>query len=81
MILPTKHLPESRSLIAIGGDVLRLLSEPKTVSRVWEELKRKRASQPDIPPISYDWFVLALDFLCALNAVELDQGRLRRIAP
>lgn len=73
MILPTKGLGADAALLAIGGQVLRCLDEPKTVSRTWDELKRKR-----VQPISFDWFVLALDLLFALGTVSLESGRLVR---
>lgn len=47
MILPTKHLREDQALIAIGADLLALLSEPKTVSRLWDELRRARAKEAE----------------------------------
>ena len=39
MILPTKHLREDQALIAVGAELLGLLDEPKTVSRLWDELR------------------------------------------
>ena len=77
MILPTKNLSEDRALLRVGADILGLLSEPKTVSRLWEEVKRKRHNPARL--LAYDWFVLALDLLYMLNAIELDHGRIRRI--
>ncbi|HKI38442.1 MAG TPA: ABC-three component system middle component 6 [Gemmataceae bacterium] len=81
MILPTKRLGQDRALLAVGGEILGLLDEPKTVSRVWEELKRGRESCPDVAPITFDWFVLALDLLHAMRAVEWERGRLRKALP
>ena len=81
MILPTKRLSEDRALLAVGGEVLRLLTEPKTVSRLWTELKDLRAARPHSTPITFDWFVLALDLLYAMGAVELERGRLSRARP
>lgn len=76
MILPTKTLPPSRSLLGVGANLLRLLDEPKPVSRLWPEVKAAYEQIPDAPPISFGWFVLALDLLFLLNAVKLDHGRL-----
>ena len=45
MILPSKHLSEDRALVTIGAEVLGLLREPKTVSRLWTDLKKKRAAR------------------------------------
>ena len=79
MILPSKHLGRDRALLTIGGEVLGILNEPKTVSRVWDELKSEKARKTAKSPIiTFDWFVLALDLLFLLNAIEMDQGRLRR---
>lgn len=79
MILPTKRLSPSRSLIVVGAEIIRLLDEPKTVSRLWHDLKQERAKKGGISLLTYDWFVLTLDFLCALDGIELQHGRLRRV--
>ncbi len=73
MILPTKGLGTDAALLAVGGQILKSLDEPKTVSRTWDELRRRRTQ-----PISFDWFVLALDLLFALGVVSLESGRLVR---
>ena len=76
MILPTKRIPEDRALLYIGAQVLALLDEAKTVSRVWEELQRVRDPRSGYSPITYDWFVLALDALYMMKAISLARGRL-----
>ncbi len=76
MILPSKHLSEGRALITIGAEVLGHLSEPKTVSRLWTELKRGHDAA-----ITYDWFVLGLDLLYAIGLVEFSRGRVARAEP
>lgn len=73
MILPSKHLSEDRALITIGAEVLKLLTEPKTVSRLWTEVKREADAA-----ITYDWFVLGLDVLYAIGLVEFSRGRVAR---
>jgi hypothetical protein len=79
MILPTKHLRQDRALLTVGAEILALLSEPKTVSRIWEELKRSRSNRSGLSLLTYDWFVLSLDLLFLLHAIDLQHGRLRRI--
>lgn len=75
MLLPTKRLSPRRSLIVVGAEVLETLSEPKTVSRVWDELGQKRGS--DLTnQITFEWFVLSLDVLYAVRAIDLVGGRL-----
>ena len=79
MILPTKHLSEERALLGIGAEILRLLNSPKTVSRLWDELKHIKNGRSSGPTFTYDWFVLSLDLLYILNAIELERGRVRRV--
>lgn len=74
MILPTKGIPPQDALISVGGDVLGLLTESKTVSRLWAEFGEARPSHQ----VTFDWFVLGIDLLFMLGVVELDRGRLRR---
>ena len=78
MILPTKHLRADRSLLAVGGEILSILGEPKTVSRVWDEFSASRSRTEGRAPVSYDWFVLSLDLLFVLGAIEFEGGLLSR---
>ena len=80
MILPTKHIRSDRALLAVGGDVLACLREPMTVSRVWDAVRHHRGDYNQPSPINYDWFVLSLDLLFMVGAVEFDRGLLRRAA-
>lgn len=100
MILPTKHLREDRALITVGAELLKLLDEPKTVSHLWDEVRRERTRHSPTAPqgsqstaterlssqgrerssIPFDWFILALDLLYLLGAIELQRGRIHRVA-
>ncbi|MXY51639.1 MAG: hypothetical protein F4Y86_03795 [Gammaproteobacteria bacterium] len=79
MILPTKHIPPDRSLIGVGAEVLTLLTQPMTVSRLWDELRARRVAASQAV-VDYKWFVLTLDLLFIIGAVRLDQRLLRRAA-
>ncbi|MFP2930149.1 ABC-three component system middle component 6 [Pyxidicoccus sp. 3LG] len=78
MILPTKGIGADRALLSVGADILRLLDEPKTVSRIWDELRTARTRREATSTLGFDWFVLALDLLYIVGAVNLEQGRLFR---
>jgi len=80
VILPTKHIRPDRALLAVGGDLLASMREPITVSRLWDDVRSKRGNSGEPAPINYDWFVLALDLLFMVGAVELDRGLLRKLA-
>jgi hypothetical protein len=81
MILPTKHVRVDRALIGVGAEVLELLKRPMTMSRLWDEIRTRRTLHAPVAPIDYRWFVLALDLLYVIGAVELDRGLLRRAPP
>ena len=81
MILPSKHLPPDRALLSVGAHILKHLAHPKTVSALWEELnKRDIGLAVTSRRITYDWFVLALDLLYALGAIDLENGLVKRRA-
>lgn len=79
MILPTKRLSPERAMLTIGGEILRLLTEPKTVSRLWDELGIILGERSSTRMASYDWFILTLDLLYMLGSIEMDHGKIRRI--
>lgn len=76
MILPTKHLPTERSLISIGADILGLLDEPKSVSKLWLDFQLLN-EQREIR-LTFDWFTLTISMLYAIGAVEQRDHRLWR---
>ena len=79
MILPSKHLSQERALLTVGGRILPHLNQPKTVSALWEELTPPAAnSQRPATALSYDCFVLALDFLNLIGAIDMEDGLLAR---
>lgn len=82
MILPSKGVSASKALITVGGDILGALSDSSlSTTGLWREVSEPRKSSPMVR-ISYDWFVLALDLLFILGAVELtDRGLLTRTTP
>ncbi len=78
MILPTKHLNQDRALLTVGARILSLLDHPNTVSAVWEELSRSGGSARRERALRYDHFVLALDLLYLMSAIEMREGLLSR---
>lgn len=78
MILPTKHVRPDRALIGVGAEVLDILKRPLTMSKLWDEVRGRRARHAPSAPIEYQWFVLALDLLFLIGAIELERGLIRR---
>lgn len=82
MILPSKHLSQNRALLTVGAMLLGHLAQPKTVSALWEEVARATVdNQTKNPTLRYDAYVLTLDLLFLIGAIEIEEGLLRRKAP
>jgi hypothetical protein len=75
MIAPDKHVSIDASLIGVGAAVLRELSNPRTITSLWETCRQ-------FPSIgTFNRFVLALDLLYMLGAIELKGGMIMRVKP
>jgi len=61
-----------RCLLGVGALVLRSMDRKQTMTALWDRLR-------EVPEVgTFTRFVLALDLLYALGAVELEDGLLRR---
>ncbi|MFE0687926.1 ABC-three component system middle component 6 [Streptomyces xiamenensis] len=78
MITPTKGIAPDRALLAVGAQVIQVLEHPLTVSQAWIRLKEWRVGNDHPAPISFGWFVLALDALHALGLLDLKDDLLTR---
>ncbi len=78
MILPSKHLSQDRALLTVGARILQQLHQPMTVSALWEIFTHSAKGEQHSSILSYDEFVLALDLLFLINAIEIEEGLLAR---
>lgn len=72
MILPTKHIKLSNSLLNVGAEILRHLNESQTVTSLWN--KARVVSHVK----TFERFTLGLDLLFMLGMVDFEEGLLRR---
>lgn len=72
MILPTKHVSLDNSLLGAGAILLPMLSEPMTTTGIWDRVK----CAPEIG--TYGRFILTLDFLYAIGAIDMAEGLIIR---
>jgi hypothetical protein len=72
MILPTKHVSTSHSILGLGATILLYLDKPRTVSSLWGRARK----HPEIG--TFDRFTLVLDFLYMIGAVDFENNLLRR---
>lgn len=77
MILPTKHIAQHRALLSLGAVILNHLTYPKTVSALWEDL-HQYTDQNTSTVLHYNTFVLTLDLLFTMGAIDLRLGLLLR---
>ena len=73
MIIPDKNIKLSYSLLGIGSILLTNLSRAKTVSTIWENVKKYDEVN------NFEKFVLAMDLLFSLNLITFDNGLIRRV--
>ncbi len=71
-LLPNKHVPTDRTLLGLGAMVLSRLDSPSTLSSLWEVV----ADEPEIG--SFHNFVLTLDYLYAIGAIDYERGLLMK---
>jgi len=73
MILPTKHIKLSNSLLGVGATLLKYLDRNRTVTSLWNETR----TLPEIK--TFDRFTLGLDFLFMMGVINFQDGLLRRV--
>jgi hypothetical protein len=72
MILPTKNIKMQYSLLGCGAIILEKLIDRDTVSAVWEKVSVEDAL------LNYDKFVLTMDFLFMIGAIEYSNNLIVR---
>lgn len=72
MILPTKHIDISRSMIGLGAELLRYIDRPQTVSTFWQRAKLIKGMR------TFGTFTLTLDFLYLIGAIEFEDNFIRK---
>jgi len=72
MILPTRNIAPDRALLTIAGTIFERMAEPTTVSRIWDDVRYEHQRKP----ISYSWFLLAVDLLYVVGLIWFDQDGL-----
>ncbi len=72
MILPTKHLELSDSLLGGGSIVLSHLSRGSTISALWEKVRKESEVG------NFKRYTLILDFLYTIGAIEISENMIRK---
>jgi hypothetical protein len=72
MILPTKHISVSRSFLGSGAIIIEQMNHSETITTLWNKV----STNPNFD--SFEKFILTLDFLYMIGAIQIDEGLLRR---
>lgn len=78
VLLPNKYVHEERTIIMAGGKLIHLLENPMTVTQLWDNYKTHQ-DKSKLPQVPFDLFILTLDFLYVIGALEFRKGKLRRL--
>lgn len=70
MITPTKGVHPNKALLTISGQLIDILDEPMTVSKLWTSVQDRKLMDGE-STIGFDWFVLSLDLIKILGLVDL----------
>ena len=73
MILPTKHLKLSNSLLNVSATLLKNIDSPKTVTLLWNETKNMSEIR------TFERFILGLDLLFIMGVIDFKDGMIRRV--
>lgn len=73
MILPTKHIKLSNSLLSVGAVLLNNLNDRHTVTLLWD----KTRVHPEVK--TFEKFTLGLDLLFLLDLIEFQEGLIVRV--
>jgi hypothetical protein len=75
MILPSKHIRFAESLMGLGGILLSIINEPKTIDEIWFKYSEINNSKLKFPAYhNFDNVVLALNYLYLIGAVEINSN-------
>ena len=72
MILPTKHISTRNSLLAVGATIIDNLNYPRTVTSLWSDV----SGLSEVA--TFERFILVLDLLYIIGAIEMEEGLLRK---
>lgn len=81
MILPSKHIRLSESLLGLGGILLTITKEPVTVDDIWFKYSQINNSKNKFPAYhNFDNVILALNYLFLIGAIEINNGKIKNVS-
>lgn len=78
MIIPTKTINFSESLLGLGAYILSELTTPKSVDELWEAYQAERKKKAYLAKQSFEKMVMALIFLYSIDSIVECQGVIKK---
>ncbi|MCK5155325.1 MAG: hypothetical protein KAQ69_02755 [Spirochaetales bacterium] len=78
MILPTKHTNIEQSLLGFGSYILQIIDDGVTIDFLWQEYLKDYNNKVYSKKHSFDNMLLTLVFLFSVNAIDEDNGELKK---
>lgn len=74
MILPSKHISLSESLLGLGGVILTFLTrKPYTLDELWQEYSKVNNTRDFFPAYhDFDNVILAINLLYSIGAIDIN---------
>jgi len=73
MILPSKHIRISESLLGLGAYLLKYLNDgPKSVDQLWFKVGKQNETKKAFSYHGFDNVVLALNYLFIIGAIDIN---------
>lgn len=78
MILPKKHLSLDESLLGFGAYLLDNIGKKSNIDRLWRSYLNDYKNNIYSVKFTFDQYIITIDYLFAINAIEINQkGELR----
>lgn len=74
MILPTKHINFSQSLLGLGAYILPRLQSPKSIDDLWEMYEVDCKNNVYLTKHSFDHLMMTLIFLYRIGGIKEKDG-------
>lgn len=73
MILPKKHLSLDESLFGFGAYLLNNIGKNSNIDRLWRNYLGDYKNNIYSVKFTFDQYIITIDYLFAINAIEINQ--------
>jgi len=74
MIMPSKHINFSQSLLGFGSYLLSKLDKPMSIDDIWNKYQADLLKENYIAKHSFDNLIMTFIFLYGINAIDQKNG-------